>query len=232
LARAFLQVAKHDRCMKTSWLRTLSAFLAVAGVAVYLTFTVLAYSRYPGAFSPANNNWLSDLGNRNLNPTGADFYVWGCGAAGVIVGGFFLSLIPWRATGSSIQNWLLLAVQVTGVIAAFSLVMSAVYTEDQFEAHQFWSRFVSGGFALAMFMAPFALRRAGRNSAILIAVAAAGYVSIVARFIFDSAHWIEWPSIALILIFVSWIGWMSATQPRVQSLKTPNPMAGALKPVV
>jgi peptidoglycan/LPS O-acetylase OafA/YrhL len=218
--------------MKTTWLRTLPAYLATAAVAIYLVFALLAYSRYPADFSPVNNNWLSDLGNRNLNPDGADFYVWGCIAAGVILGAFFLSLTPWRTTGSRIQNWLLLAVQVTGAVAAVSLVMSAVYTEDQFEAHQFWSRFVSGGFAMAMFMAPFALRRAGHSSAILITVAAAGYVSIVARFIFDSAHWIEWPSIALILVFVSWVGWMSATRNRVHSLETPRPTAGALKPEV
>ena len=218
--------------MKTKWLRTLPAFLATGGVAAYLIFAVLAYSRYPADFSPVNNNWLSDLGNRNLNPAGADFYVWGCILAGIFVGGFFVSLLRWRGTGSKIQNWLLLAVQVTGLIAAVSLVMSAVYTEDQFAAHQFWSRFVSGGFALAMFMAPFALRRAGRSPAILIAVAAAGYISIVARFIFDSAHWIEWPSIALILIFVSWVGWMSATRNRVHSTETPRPMAGALRPEV
>ena len=218
--------------MKTTWFRTLPAYLATAGVAIYLVFALLAYSRYPADFSPVNNNWLSDLGNRNLNPAGADFYVWGCIAAGVIVGAFFVSLTAWRASGSRIQNWLLLAVQATGGVAAFSLVMSAVYTEDQFEAHQFWSRFVSGGFAMAMFMAPFALRRVGRSSAVLIAVAAGGYVSIVARFIFDSAHWIEWPSITLILVFVSWVGWMSATRNRVRSLETPRPMAGALKPEV
>jgi hypothetical protein len=63
-----------------------------------------------------------------------------------------------------------------------------------------------------MFMAPFALRRLGRSSAILIAVAAAGYAAMVARFIFEAAHWIEWPSVALILVFVFWIGLLSATR--------------------
>lgn len=218
--------------MKTVWLRKLPAYWAAGGVAVYLVFASLAYSRYPADFSPVNNNWLSDLGNRNLNPAGADFYVWGCIAAGVILGAFFLSLTPWKATGTRIQNWLLLAVQATGGVAAISLVMSAVYTEDQFEAHQFWSRLVSGGFAMAMFIAPFALRRAGRSSAILIAVAATGYVSIVARFIFDSAHWIEWPSIALILIFVFWVGLISTARNRVSSVETPRPMAGVLRPEV
>ncbi|HXN77704.1 MAG TPA: hypothetical protein VN965_02895, partial [Candidatus Dormibacteraeota bacterium] len=155
-----------DSAMDRKWLRSLPAYLAATGVATYLIFSVLAYSRYPADFSPVNNNWLSDLGNRNLNPAGADFYVWGCASAGVILGGFFIGLTPWRTTGSRIQNWLLLAVQVAGGIAAVSLVMSAVYTEDQFDAHQFWSRLISGGFALALFMAPFAFRRAGRSSGI------------------------------------------------------------------
>src|SRR5690348_12783737 len=141
--------------MKRTWMRALPAYLAAAGVITYLLFALLAYSRYPADFSPVNNNWLSDLGNRNLNPGGADFYVWGCIAAGVALGAFFLSLARWRSSGSKIQNSLLLAVQAAGVVAAISLVMSAIYTEDQFEAHQFWSRLVNGGFALTMFVAPF-----------------------------------------------------------------------------
>jgi hypothetical protein len=193
-------------------IRALPAYLAAGGIGAYLLLAILAYTRYPADFSPINNNWLSDLGNRNLNPTGADFYVWGCIAAGVILFAFFVSLTPWRTSGSKIQNGLLLGVQVSGAIAAVSLVMSAVYTEDQFTAHQFWSRLISGGFAVAMFMSPFALRRPGRSSAILIAVAAAGYGAMVARFIFEAAHWIEWPSVALILVFVFWIGLMTATR--------------------
>lgn len=218
--------------MKRSWLSTAPAYLAGGGVAVYLLFAVLAYSRYPGDFSPVNNNWLSDLGNRNLNPGGADFYVWGCILAGIFVGAFFVSLVTWRATGSRVKNWLLVGVQVTGLIAAVSLVMSAIYTEDQFTAHQFWSRFISAGFAAAMFMTPFALHRAGRGSAILIAVAAAGYLSIVARLIFDAAHWLEWPSLALILVFVCWVGRMSVSGDRGPSVETLHSRPAALKPEI
>lgn len=218
--------------MNRIWLRNLPAYFAAGGVAAYLFFAVLAYSRYPGDFSPVNNNWLSDLGNRNLNPDGADFYALGCILAGTFVGAFFVSLVMWRASGSRIQNALLLGVQVAGFIAALSVVMSAVYSEDQFTAHQFWSRFINGGFAVAMFMAPFALHRASRSSAILIAVAAAGYLSIVARFIFDAAHWLEWPSLALTLVFVCWVGWMSASWHRGLPVQEPHPIAGALKPEV
>jgi cell division protein FtsX len=81
-------------------------------------------------------------------------------------------------------------------------------------------------------MAPFAFHRTGHNSAVLIAVAATGYASIVARFVFDGAHWLEWPSIALIFAFVCWIGWMSVSWNRQQSLKSRGPMVGALKPQI
>ena len=78
-------------------------------------------------------------------------------------------------------------------------------------------------------VAPFAFHRAGRNSAVLIAVAAAGYASIVARFVFAGAHWPEWPSIALIFAFVCWIGWMGVSWNRPQSLESRGRMVGALK---
>ena len=194
----------------TRTLALLPLLLAAGGATVYLLFAVLAYLRYPGAFSPWNNNWLSDLGNRNLNPDGADLYVWGCIATGVLLGGFFAALLPWRSTGSAIQNWLLLVLQAAGAVAALALVMSAVYTEDQFAAHQSWSRVISGGFAVAMFVAPFALHRRGRSSVALTAVAATGYGAIVAQFLFDGAHWIEWPAIALVMVFVCTVGWMTS----------------------
>jgi hypothetical protein len=32
--------------------------------------------------------------------------------------------------------------------------MSAIYTEDRFAQHQFWSRMINAGFATALFVAP------------------------------------------------------------------------------
>jgi hypothetical protein len=43
----------------------------------------------------------------------------------------------------------------------------------------------------------------------MIAVAATGYCSIVASLIFSGAHWLEWPSVAMILIFVCLLGNMN-----------------------
>ena len=90
--------------------------------------------------------------------------------------------------------------------------MSAIYTEDQFTQHQFWSRLIYAGFALALFVAPFAFRRRGYRSLVLIAVAVTGYCSILASLIFSGAHWLEWPSVGLILVFVCLLGWMRASR--------------------
>lgn len=190
----------------------LPAYLGATAAVVYLFFAYLAYTRFPASFSPQNNNWLSDLGNRDLNPDGANFYVWGCVSAGIIMAAFFLSLTSWRRTGSTIQNRLLILVQMAGGVAAVSLVMSAIYTEDQFTQHQFWSRLIYAGFAVMLFAAPFAFRRHGRRSIALIAVAATGYCSILASLIFAEAHWLEWPSVGLVLLFVCHVGWTSPSR--------------------
>ncbi len=81
MARALGQHQVEDHSVDTvrtprgRLLEVLPAYLGPLAAVVYLLFAVLAYSRYPANFSPQNNNWLSDLGNRNLNPQGADFYV-------------------------------------------------------------------------------------------------------------------------------------------------------------
>jgi peptidoglycan/LPS O-acetylase OafA/YrhL len=200
------------RSRRNRLFRAVPACFGAAAAVVYLLFALLAYIRYPAVFSIQNDNWLSDLGNRGLNPGGADFYVWGCIATGTLLLAFFLSLTVWRKSGSRIQNWLLAFVQIAGGMAALSLVMSAIYTEDQFTKHQFWSRLIYAGFAMALFAAPFAFRRRGYRSIALIATAVIGYCSILASLIFSGAHWLEWPSVGLILVFVCLLGWMSLSR--------------------
>lgn len=69
-----------------------------------------------------------------------------------------------------------------------SLVISAIYTEDQFAEHQFWSRMINVGFATALFMTPFTFRRPSHRSGALTTVAPTGYCSILGSWIFGAAH--------------------------------------------
>jgi hypothetical protein len=107
--------------------------------------------------------------------------------------------------------------------------MSAIYTENQFIQHQFWSRLIYAGFAMALFVAPFAFRRRGYRSIALIAVAVIGYCSILASLMFSGAHWLEWPSVGLILLFVWLLGWMSASRSSAGWPEREPRQPGALK---
>ena len=48
--------------------------LSILIAAIYIIMTILALAKYPEPFSPASN-WLSDLGNRTVNPVGAIFTI-------------------------------------------------------------------------------------------------------------------------------------------------------------
>jgi hypothetical membrane protein len=199
--------------MNVRMIGRLTVYLGPAATLVYLLFTGLAWLRYPGTYGPFNNNWLSDLGNRNVNPTGADFYAVGCIATGVLVGGSFVGLLAWyRSSPRVVQKYLLAFVQIAGLAGAVAIVMAAVFSIDQYAAHQLWSRVICAAFAVALFVSPFALRRPGQKLWPLIAVAALGYGSIVARLVFVDAHWLEWPSIGFLLAYM----WVLALMTRVE----------------
>jgi hypothetical protein len=201
----------------------LTVYLGPVATLIYVLFTVLAWLAYPTTYGPFNNNWLSDLGNRNLNPNGAELYVIGCIATGLLVGAAFVGLLAWRQSSTRVQRYLLAFVQIAGLLGALAIVMTAVYTIDQFEAHQFWSRVINVGFAVALFVSPFALRRSGLKLWPLIAVSAFGYCSIVARLVFPDAHWLEWPSIGFLLIYMWVVAVMTRAEMSAVMLPTSRP---------
>jgi hypothetical protein len=209
--------------MNTERIERFAVCLGPAATVVYIAFAVLAYVAYPTVYGPTNNNWLSDLGNRNLNPDGANYYVLGCVLMGVLLIGFFASLWVWRYTGARVQKGLLVFVQIAGLVGAISIIMTAVYTEDQFSAHQFWSRLINASFAMALLVSPFALRRRRERLWPLIVVSAIGYLSIMARLFVDQAHWLEWPSVGILLVYVWVLALMTWYQ--FQHSQTPSRMS-------
>lgn len=112
----------------------------MAGVAVivfYCVFTFTSWALYPTSYNPVAN-WLSGLGNSILNPKGAIIYDAGCVVTGIALFPFFIGLYKWHMN----ENWRkisLIITQVVGVLAAFSLIMIGVFSEDFPEAHSTWS---------------------------------------------------------------------------------------------
>lgn len=112
---------------------------ALLSVLAYVIFTSLAYIKDPMEISPLRN-WLSDLGNELSNPQGAIFYKVGVIVSALLIASWFtFGLSEWRLRGKMIQSRLLFIAQVSGVITAFALMMSALYPINHFKIHAFWS---------------------------------------------------------------------------------------------
>lgn len=116
----------------------ISCWAGIAVIVFYCVFTFTSLALYPSAYSPVDN-WLSDLGNSNGNPSGAIFYNVGCVLTGIALFPFFIGFYKWF-TKEKWRKILLIATQIVGVLAAFSLIMIGVFSEDFPEQHVFWSQ--------------------------------------------------------------------------------------------
>lgn len=190
------------------WYRlgSIAVVLALTATATYLALALVSYVNYPGVFSPWNNNWLSDLGSRELNPQGAAFYRVGCALNGVLMIAMFLAVTPWRLQAGRRQRVLVGWAQLFGISAAVALIMTAVYPLDLFATHQLWSRILVSAFSGLLFVSFFAFRSAGRSNVPIAVAAVVGYASAVTWLLFGSAHWIEWILVADVLLLVCLVG--------------------------
>lgn len=111
-----------------------------AGIMViifFCAFTFTSWVLYPTSYSPVEN-WLSDLGNSSFNPNGAIFFNVGCVLTGIALFPFFAGLYKWY-TEEKWRKISLIITQTLGSLAAFSLVMIGVFSEDYGEMHHLWS---------------------------------------------------------------------------------------------
>ena len=103
---------------------TLVTVSGLLTIVVYLSLTLVAYAHYPSSITPADN-WLSDLGNRLLNPDGAVYYRIAAVLTGVLLAVFFIALaqlVP--AAGQARARLFMTVAEVCGLIASLALVVS------------------------------------------------------------------------------------------------------------
>ena len=117
---------------------SLSFVSGMFAILCYLMFAFLAFSRYPLSYSPVSN-WLSDLGNANLNPSGSLFYNIGIVTTGGALLLFFLGLSRWKMEKNRIQNLMLFLTQGFGILGSLALLMSGLYPMNFLTLHSFFS---------------------------------------------------------------------------------------------
>lgn len=116
------------------------AMLPIAGILVilfYCAFTFTSIFLFPRPVNPLND-WLSDLGNSTYNPQGAIFYNVGCVLTGLALFPFFAGFYYWY-TNEKWRKSLVVMTQAVGFIAAFSLMMIGVFSENAGAIHHLWS---------------------------------------------------------------------------------------------
>ena len=174
----------------------------------YLTCALLAFSRYPLPYSPLSN-WLSDLGNVDVNPGGALFYNIGIVTTGVLLVLFFLGLSQWKMRKNRIQNLMLFLTQGVGILGALAMVMTGLYPINNFALHSFFGSCMNILLGTAFAFSVAALRyHASCPRWLLILGAVTTLVDLLYGIskIVSTIFVLEWVTIALFICYLVLLG--------------------------
>jgi hypothetical protein len=193
---------------------TLATAAGILGILVYLCLTLASYAYYPAALNP-QDNWLSDLGNGSLNPSGALLYRLGCVLTGVLLGLFFVGLRTMTRSQSARPRIFFMVSQGFGLIAAFALIMTGIFSEGEHASHSLWSAVLYISFGTAAFFCGWAFLYYPRFSRSLSYLAFAITVIDWVMSAFNTTHFIEWIMVSLMLLFVGAVSYRVTGAPSV-----------------
>jgi hypothetical protein len=142
-----------------------------AFIAFYISFTIIAIARFPRTVSPLDM-YLSTLGNADISPDGAIFYILGVILAGLAEILFFIAIYAHYSQHG--QRWILMIGLIAGLISSFSVIMSGVYPEHVIEIiditnsnvneHETWSYLIFFSMIPLLLAFSLAFRRMSRTS--------------------------------------------------------------------
>ncbi|MHB8071359.1 MAG: hypothetical protein ACYDHF_05350 [Candidatus Cryosericum sp.] len=184
---------------------------SVSGIVVlvlYIGLTVVARWFYASSFGPGAN-WLSDLGNRNLNPDGAIYYRLAAMLGGIVLALFFIGLMDWYRGGRSKPRIFMTIAQVFGVLTSFAFAMTGYFSEDNLAPHSFWSIANYILFGTAAFFVGFALlyyKKVPKSFSVYCFLLA--IVDIVSG-VFGKTYWLEWLVVLMLLLFVASVSYLT-----------------------
>jgi hypothetical membrane protein len=189
-------------------MKRLNAVSFVAGmlaILVYLTCALLAFTRYPLPYSPLHN-WLSDLGNPDVNPAGALFYNVGIVLTGALLLVFFLGLSVWKMAGNRPQQIMLFTTQGVGILGALAMIMTGLFPINAYALHSFFSicLYILLGSAFVFSIA--ALRYYHTFPSWVFIVAGFTALMDLLSGVFHTGFVLEWVTVALLLCCLGLLG--------------------------
>jgi len=183
----------------------LSVTTGLFSVLCYLAFTVFAYSRYPLTYSPTRN-WLSDLGNPNINPQGAVFYNIGIISTALVLIVFFLGLSVWKIEGNRVQVIMLRLTQAFGILGAFCMILSAIFPINLIQVHSFWSSSLYIMLSIAFIFSVAMLRYHQKVPSWLLILGVSIALMVILTSFFPNVYLLEWITVFLLLSYVALLG--------------------------
>ena len=112
--------------------------------------------QYPTQFNPVSN-WISDMGNYDLNPSGAIIYNAGAFVAGLLLVPFFIGLASWYYVERK-DKYYYAGAELFGFIGALGMVMHAVFQEGT-SLHFLWATVCFASLVVVLIIANQALLR-------------------------------------------------------------------------
>lgn len=123
-----------------------------------------AATQFPGPFSPTAN-WISHLGNYDLNPAGAILYNACAFITGLLLIPFFTGLAAWYYEAKK-DRYFYVGSELFGLIAALGMIMHSVFQEGT-SLHHLWAVVCFVSMVIVLLLANWGLLRHPRFNKIL-----------------------------------------------------------------
>lgn len=191
----------------------LSSFSAgILSVACYVTFSILAFKRYPFPLSPTTN-WLSDLGNPLFNPSGAILYNTGIVVTALILMLFFIGLSVLAINEKSAHVIIFRITQVMGVLGSVAMVMSGVFPISTFKIHAFWSTSLYILLSSSFLLVSVLLYISHRAPLWILVLGSLSAALVILTGIFPTAYLLEWITVLILFSCLISVGVITKCMP-------------------
>jgi hypothetical membrane protein len=192
---------KRGKIMKIQSGISSRGIIGMVVITFYIIFTILAYTHYPLSYSPMYN-WLSDLGNPDINQFGAAFYNIGIILTALSLFIFYSTFLRIRIKGKTVQNVMTYLTVTLGWIGSLALIMSAIYPINNPSKHSFFCMVLFFCLGSAFAFAVAALRyhpqtpRWLLGSGIIVVM-----VNMIVQIFFNDVPISEWINVPFLLVY-------------------------------
>jgi hypothetical membrane protein len=135
-------------------IKRFGGYCGIVAMLIYVLCTLAAAFQFPVHYNPFDN-WISDLGDYEKNPSGAIIYNVGSALTGLLLMPLFVSLMAWYKQAKR-NRYLYLGGEIFGLLTAFGMIMLGIFQEGT-SLHVLWATLCFGSLVVVLVLANLAL---------------------------------------------------------------------------